>query len=55
MMIAITVVNIIVWSGFILFMLLRLTRNEQALYDQIASLEARLGQPEGTEANGPGR
>lgn len=39
MLIAVAIANAVLWSGVILFMLLRLMRNQAQIEDQLAKLE----------------
>jgi sensor c-di-GMP phosphodiesterase-like protein len=43
-MIWIAIGNAILWSGVILYLLLRLSQNAQSLDGELAALEARIGQ-----------
>jgi hypothetical protein len=43
-MVWIAVANAIVWSGVILFLLLRLSSGAQSLEGELVALEAKLGQ-----------
>jgi hypothetical protein len=43
-MIWIAVANAFIWSGVILFLLLRLSKGAQTLEGELAALEAKLGQ-----------